>query len=246
MAKIKEGLFLSKFRKVVILSPHPDDVAYSIGGSVYLLSPECDCTILTVFSRSIYAPVIEINSNESTITKIRNHEEREYAKTIGVKQVSLNFPDASVLGYTAESELEADYTKDERFDKVSIRIHNLINQFSPELILSPVAIGGHIDHQIVFQSIRTNFYNIPTLYYEDLPYASYFKQSQLLNQIKNGIGHLANPILINIVEYLQQKLDNLSIYKSQLIEQDKRAILNYANSLSSSKVEYFERLWNSP
>jgi LmbE family N-acetylglucosaminyl deacetylase len=86
----------------LIISPHSDDIAFSIGGT--LLShffPE-PLMIATVFTRSISADYFDGPHDEKTITAQRESEDRAYAKRIGSGMVRLGLPEATLSRKTAK------------------------------------------------------------------------------------------------------------------------------------------------
>ena len=86
----------------LIISPHSDDIAFSIGGT--LLShffPE-PLMIVTVFTRSISADYFDGPRNEKTITAQRGAEDRAYAARVGSGMVRLGLPEATLCRKTAK------------------------------------------------------------------------------------------------------------------------------------------------
>lgn len=234
----------NNFRRIVLLSPHPDDIAYSLGGSVYLIPPNCHSIIITVFNKSIYVSESSTNLNKQNITLLRKREELSYADRIGVQQFFLNFPDASILGYTAQSELQGNY-KDKRFKYVCSKIDNLLCSISPDLIFCPIAIGKHIDHRIVFEAAYLSFlknkWNM--LYYEDLPYVYYADKVDLTTLTVDKLKTKTSTIFCDITEVIEKKRSNLFIYQSQVTPRDETAIINYAQRIHFERNCFAERLW---
>jgi LmbE family N-acetylglucosaminyl deacetylase len=86
----------------LIISPHSDDIAFSIGGA--LLShffPE-PLMMVTVFTRSISADYFDGPHDEKTITAQRESEDRAYAGRIGSGMVRLGLPEATLIRKTAK------------------------------------------------------------------------------------------------------------------------------------------------
>jgi len=242
-------LELKKVHNIVILSPHPDDVALSIGGSVCCFPQNSKQTLLTVFSRSSYAPGYPDISGEAEITRLRHQEEQGYADRIGAQLLCLDFPDTSILGYT-ESEMKGDYQTNDRFAEVGVRIDKELSLISPTLIFCPLAIGEHIDHRIVFEAVAQSQYaknQTYILYYEDLPYAWYLTEAELLAQVKIRLGENAQQLLVDMTHVANNKRDNILVYHSQLnpqtIERDEKSIFDYAAQLHNQPHCYAERLW---
>jgi len=236
--------FWSFNQRLVILSPHSDDVAYSLGGTVRHLSKTSNRTILTVFNKSCYAPAYPACATEAEVSRIRNEEDQRYAEYVGARLVALNFADASVLGHTAESELNASYL-DERFEPVCDALDGALGRIGPNLILSPLSLGGHVDHRIVFEALGRSFHarRAKILYYEDLPYVCHLTNEGLLVQVRSKLGEGAQPLLNDITDVLASKLAAFSIYRSQWCVKDEAALVGYANRIHPVEHRYAERLW---
>lgn len=231
-------------QRVVILSPHSDDVAYSLGGTVRRLPRDSVWTILTVFNKSCYAPEYPHQTAEVEISRIRDEEDHRYAEAVGAKRVALNLADASVLGHTAESELRASYL-DERFEPVAAALDEALSVISPDLILAPLALGGHVDHRIVFEAVgrSSHVHRAKILYYEDLPYACHLPGEELLVEVQARLGEGVRPLLNDITDVLGLKLTASSIYHSQG-DWDEAALISYANRIHPVEHRCAERLWH--
>ena len=173
----------TRHRRVAILSPHADDAALAIDGSIQHLSRVAECHLLTVFIRSTHAPGYPELRDPEQITALRGEEDQRFAEATGLELITLGFVDSSILGYTTRAEIRGDY-RDQRFPEVCQSIAAGLDQLSPDLVLAPLALWGHVDHRIVFEAVRRC--EIPPLrriYYEDLPYAWYLSEVALQEEI---------------------------------------------------------------
>ncbi|MBS1807434.1 MAG: PIG-L family deacetylase [Acidobacteria bacterium] len=231
--------------KLVILSPHPDDIAYSLGGTVQQFHLDMEWTILTVFGRSVYAPHCPKAVTESDISNIRNREDVYYTNQVGARLIKFNFPDASIMGYTSESELSASY-QDARFSKICSSLDQCLRNIRPDRIIIPLALCDHVDHRIVFEAASRSSALLcaDVWYYEDLPYAWYLSEEDLQRQIRARLGSAANSLCINITRELPRKLKMLAGYSSQICSQDQEVVINYASRVQSGAFMYAERLWH--
>ena len=232
-------------QELLMISPHPDDIAYSLGGTVQHLSRTSSWTILTVFNKSCYAPEYPACTAEAEITRIRDEEDHRYAEHVGARRIALNFRDASVLGHSAESELKASHL-DERFEPVCAALDRSLGVIGPKLILAPLGLGGHVDHRLVFEALARSphAHLAKILYYEDLPYACHLTTEQLLVQVRARLGEEAQPWLNDITEVLPSKLAAASIYLSQG-DRDRVALAGYANRIHPAEHRCAERLWQA-
>lgn len=80
-------------KKIVVLSPHSDDAALSVGGFIRKYKEKTNISIITVFNISYWAPNISRYGNNISINeipKIRPSEDKEYGKMLGVNVIHLN------------------------------------------------------------------------------------------------------------------------------------------------------------
>lgn len=100
-------------RRILLLSPHADDVAYSIGGIVARLSMRANLRLLTIFSCSGWAlPIAPGKKSAEAISATRGREDRAYCMRRRMDYDLLSFPDSFLMGYDQESELSFAPTKE--------------------------------------------------------------------------------------------------------------------------------------
>lgn len=209
--------------KTILISPHCDDIAFSIGGIIAIDFLKPPLEIVTVFSKSMYAPCLKENNLES-VSKIRNLEENKYAEIIGAKIYSLQFPDSSLRG-CQKHQLDAFKDFDELSDPIFVEVYNSLSNIMSEHpeadIICPLGIGNHIDHLLVF-SICTRLCienNRKITYYEDLPYAADLRLKEIrqrVDSLSKKYNFEIKPYKVNITDKLNYKVRNLRMYKSQI------------------------------
>lgn len=171
--------------RYIFISPHLDDVAFSLGGIVNnLVNNKIDTEIWTFFSGS---PEDENLSdfafslhNRWNLTlnapKIRRLEDRKACKTLGAQYKQFNIPDCIYRKdkkgnpiVSKEEDLYQPIPESQQF-LVNI-ISGLIKRKSTpdDIIVSPMAIGNHIDHRIIVAAIE-KVSPFSLLFYEDYPY----------------------------------------------------------------------------
>lgn len=157
---------------IIIVSPHPDDAVFSLGGFM-ISNNHYQLTIINVFTVSCYT--VTGFGNPESITAARMKEERKVSKRLNVKSINLGFRDASLRApYTCE----ADYLNpilDVRYDAswpmidVTVRTAAASNDY--EFLLFPLGLGHHVDHRILFEIGKNLLYQgYPVLFYEDGSY----------------------------------------------------------------------------
>ncbi len=169
--------------KLVIVSPHRDDAAFSLGLAVTSwLRAGHRVQILNCFTRSDYAPYsdadsLHANDRVSFVSAIRKREDAAWNKRLGGR---LQFTDLDLL----DAPLRLACPVEEAFtaslrpgDRAVARVAGAIAKMaraSADLgFLLPLAVGGHIDHRVVraagLEALTGSA--LPVAFYEDLPYA---------------------------------------------------------------------------
>ncbi|GAA2987384.1 PIG-L deacetylase family protein [Actinokineospora diospyrosa] len=150
--------------RVLLLSPHPDDLAWSLGGTLARLRGELSA--VTFFGRTRYAPGHPAHGSD-TATAVRAVEEDAWAAWAGVRLLRHDLPDASLRGFTDETEMGA-APEPEVVTAVSELLCAALGQ-ATDVVFAPLAVGGHVDHEAVRLACST--VDVPVVWYEDLPYA---------------------------------------------------------------------------
>lgn len=102
-------------RKILFLSPHADDVAYSVGGLVAQLAMRSDLHLITIFGRSGWAlPETSRGKSADEISAEREREDRAYCARRWIKYELLPCPDSFTAGYDEVTELSSAATDDPR------------------------------------------------------------------------------------------------------------------------------------
>lgn len=177
---------------VIAISPHSDDVAYSITGTLKkIVGVGCKVILCTIFSRSDY--ILSSKKNDYSvddISRIRRNEDQEFIDSFYGKMggLWLDYKDAPLRGYLADNTChitvmnEIDNLQKENLYQYLL---NLVNNNTNCMIIGPMAIGRHIDHIIAKEAILHLISNgriekDRVLFYEDLPYANDPNHSQYI------------------------------------------------------------------
>lgn len=233
--------------KTILISPHSDDIAYSLGGTLlteYLSSP---MMLVTVFTKSNFSRRVKL-SDPKEITKIRTLEDAKFAEEIRIEYKGLNFPESPLRGKITYEEIfgNSDPYSDPIYREVYVSLSKLLKEFPDALVISPMSIGNHLDHRIVLESClaicKEN--NIKILFYEDLPYASLFTLKQIEDKAFKIDPNL-KPYKIDITSVLRRKLDNLKIYKTQTGKEIPREVIIHAAHIGINNEKFIETIWRS-
>jgi LmbE family N-acetylglucosaminyl deacetylase len=166
----------NRWSKIVVLSPHSDDAAFSIPVTLRGLA---DCgkkiELLTCFSISAFTRFYD--SDLARVTALRKAEDLRYARTLHHSCTPrwLDHLDAPLRGYKVSGVCHNSPLLQSEWELVgSIAAAAMERLEKGCAVLAPLGIGSHVDHRIIRDvSIRlADMTGVSILYYEEMPYAS--------------------------------------------------------------------------
>ncbi|RBL92469.1 PIG-L deacetylase family protein [Chitinophaga flava] len=222
----------------LILEPHFDDTAYSMAGLLLSGVISADTTIVTIFSRSAFAPYSALSDTEK-ISALRYTEHKHFCKKIAVRAHVLEYDEALLRGWSISNIF--DHTCDIDHEKqlkqrISSDLAMLNETLRPAEVYSPLGICGHIDHILVRQCAEQVF-PLKIKYYEELPYAGEIRQEEYTHWISKLTKDLY-PQINTDISVLEQRLSLLRFYRSQVTEKDITSVRKYMN------MHQGERFWS--
>ncbi|MES2868605.1 MAG: PIG-L family deacetylase [Pseudomonadota bacterium] len=230
-----------KGRRILLLSPHADDVAYSVGGIVARLSMRADLRLMTIFGHSGWAlPQALCGTSADAISAEREREDRAYCARRSINYDLLFCPDSFVMGYDSAKELSIAATDDPRAEGVVNLIHSAVACRVPQIVFAPCGLGGHVDHQIV-RIAADALHHVEVLYYEDVPYSSRLPLPVLERQL--AAQGLTPALTANIEAVLESKYEDMWGYRSQTTASTIAEMLLHAGRVGIGTGQYAERLW---
>ncbi len=229
---------------LLVLSPHADDAALSVGGLLLRVGRRSAIQLLTLFGRSNYLRSSGCENDWRLVSERRKREDTAFARRIGAHLDYLDFPEASLrLGYSlAKVFVDAEKARLSVPRDLMKKVTPVVERARPALILSPLGLGGHRDHLIARNLARTigRRQDLTVMYYEDLPYAAAVPERELLSHVRSFDSNL-RPTLVSVEEELRSKLDNLTLYRSQIGIEEMKAVDVHARRWRDSGAA--ERLW---
>ncbi|MCJ2136819.1 PIG-L family deacetylase [Methylobacterium sp. J-026] len=167
--------------KALALSPHLDDAAFSCGGLLASLARDGWRVVMaTLFSGSVadptgFALACQLDKGlpaEVDYMALRRDEDRCAAAELGiVPPVHLPFREAPHRGYGSAPELFSDPRADDAVAAdLAPALADLIAAETPDLLLAPQAIGGHVDHVQAIRALDSLGPAQPVLWWRDFPY----------------------------------------------------------------------------
>ena len=250
------GRHLTSTVKIVVLSPHRDDAAFSLGLSLaQWLDDGHAITVLNCFTQSEYAPYSDVdslhrNDRASFATAVRRKEDIAWNKLLGGK---LRFHDLDLLDAPLRLACSVDEVLhvpirpgDRAVARVAGAVAKLIRGGTPEAtaVLVPLAVGGHIDHRVVRQAAldALSGTDLPVAFYEDLPYAARAGEAEELATVAEATGLLLRPTFASppadVADAVRRKMRMGECYDSQVDSEVVGSIGEFCLRYSGR-----ERLW---
>lgn len=165
--------------RALALSPHLDDAAFSAGGALARLTREgWEVVIATLFTASVpepagFALACQTDKGlppEVDYMALRRAEDEAAGAALGARVVHLPLREAPHRGYGSAPALFGVLRPEDRPEPVADALRPLLAEWSPDLILAPQAVGGHVDHVLTVQAIRLLGPASPILWWQDFPY----------------------------------------------------------------------------
>ena len=238
--------------KIVVLSPHRDDAAFSLSLAIAAwLKQGNRITVLNCFTRSDYAPYsdaasIHPNDRMSYVTALRLREDVSWQRHFGphLLRTELNLKDAPLRLHCSADEVCS--LPVNPHDKALFKIRAAIEQLAPDALVIPLALGAHVDH-LTARDAALPLYSdtLPFAFYEDLPYAARPGAADLIESLAHTLAPGLHPVFAEAPtdpSLAQQRKRTLALsYDSQIdddvTEQIAAFCLNYDGR---------ERLWANP
>jgi len=231
-------------RNVLLLSPHSDDIAYSLCGRLLAgRTPPEACALVTVFSISQFAPFADPPLDDiAAITTLRGEEDQAFARAMGFVRAEMGLSEAPIRdGLTNLDDLfTIDHLAHPYLATLTREMAAVLTAADWSEVYLPLGIGGHVDHGLLNEAVRRAGADRTRLrYYEDLPYAGEMEQSEYEREIARLADGL-RPELTPAGAWVERKLALLGLYPSQVQHSDLQSVLALTARIGG------ERLWQFP
>ena len=182
-------------KRVMIVAPHPDDETLGVGGTIAKYSAQgADIFVLIVSGH--LPPLYSRKDYDKTV-----HEAQSAFKLLGVSQSEF-------------LEIPATMINSKPLHKVNGRISKIINDFKPHIVFCPYP-DRHIDHRLIFDSVMVA--TRPVGIGRDIEILAAY---ETLSETHWNAPHIESNFtpnwVVDITEQIDNKLDALSCYKSQI------------------------------
>jgi LmbE family N-acetylglucosaminyl deacetylase len=240
--------------KIVVVSPHRDDAALSLGLTIQgWLRARHAVTVVNCFTRTVYAPFsdaesLHANDRMSYVTALRLREDETWQRLSGrgLTLVDLRLKDAPIRIRCAVDEVCQTPVNAE--DKAIEKIRKALSALTIDALVLPLAFGDHVDHLTARDAaVACATDTLPTTFYEDLPYVARDVDLAGIDvRARQMGGHLA-PVLLpadsseSIDEAVAKKLKIALCYDSQIDDATARSIAEFSRHYGGR-----ERIWSNP
>lgn len=231
-------------RGSLVLSPHPDDAALSLGGSLLARSLPQPVTIVTVFGSSNFMNGTW-HADALEVTRRRRAEDEAFSVAVRTPLRYLTLPEAS-LRSDSMPVFDRATESPEILAEVRRAIADVTDELAPALVCAPLGLGNHRDHLMVRDAAGElgGTREVPVVYYEDLPYAADLSQRQIASRARWLDARLSAHV-IEIDRVFEGKLRAVGIYVSQIGPRDVRRVVTHARRIPSLRAR-LARVWRRP
>ncbi|MCL4198874.1 MAG: PIG-L family deacetylase [Phycisphaerales bacterium] len=230
-------------RRTLLLSPHFDDIAFSIGGLLDRRPAALGhCILVTLFSRSDYLPGRDEDGDEHYATMTRVAEDESFAVAVGVETRHGGLPEGRLCGFDSIAALfdGREIQNDKRLTTLKKIVAELVREHRPDAVFTPIGIGGHIEHRLTRAAAEASVGSPHLVYYEDLPYAGAEENAEDMDRLFARLPQACRGVLVPI-HSLQRKLELARTYASQVVGHETEAIARRALAFHESRA--CERIW---
>jgi LmbE family N-acetylglucosaminyl deacetylase len=232
----------------IILSPHLDDAALSMGSAMLRAGERTPFLVIDVFSTVSWW---RFDLSEGILPRVqttRDAEEERVMHLMNAKLRRWGLPEAPLRGYPLE-EIFTSPRKEEAaqtHETIRRRVTELALEKPSERWFLPMGIGNHIDHRITRDAAMDGLRdaNVPARqvsFYEDLPYAAQEEGVQDFSGFLSAVmpGAKLRVSGRTVVQPIKQRI--LRVYYSQLVRSQIDSVLEYAERIDFRAP--CERLW---
>ena len=228
-----------KRRRVMVVEPHPDDAALSVGGLMLQRRADCEFLIVTMATQSVattYRTLHREFFDIETVSGLRKAESEMVARLLWGRHIPLGLVDASLRYHPQnwtldwflrhENEifmyLQHSPGRDE-LEQWTLALAKAIADLQPEEIWMPLGVGMHVDHQLtrhaclnVIQDNRKLLDQCVCRFFQDVPYAvDNPAHTTALVQTLGAAGARLEEERVDITTLMPEKLHLISIFASQ-------------------------------
>jgi LmbE family N-acetylglucosaminyl deacetylase len=242
----------------VVLSPHFDDAALSLGGSIAAWSSAGERVLVVTVCAGLPPPDAPITPIVGTLhgrarlgvveyVEARRREDEAAMALLGADFVWLDGLDAIYRAPTAYPDSEQVFASPHARDELASYVEASLRPLrASRPLYVPLGVGRHVDHVLVARGAARLG---EVVHYEDLPYA--LDNAALAAALAERDPPLA-PELLDIGETLERKLAAVAAYTTQVpmlfddVAGMRQKLVRHARAIAGVEQSAAERLWRAP
>lgn len=204
----------------VLLSPHRDDVAFSMSA---LAERPGAKLVVNLFTRSSYTALEKSTLSPSVerierVSATRALEDRRYFDLICLEVVDFDGEEPSLRGRKSRDPAGIDDDAAQIRNRLVALLNDLASIHRHVTLIAPAAMGGHVNHLAARRVAYDWFLVGPTDrsigFFEDIPYAAnWWTRRAGIESLKRFVGD--RPLRRRTFEVGPRKLDYVNFYASQ-------------------------------
>lgn len=229
-------------RDILLVSPHADDVAYSLGGHLITGAlPGKRCVLVTIFSLSDFAPYLLPPSGDlRVVSQVRADEDRRFAMLHDLQLIRLDHQEAPIrdsirhVNDLFKNHLEI--IDHPYLPQLRATIEGLLQLQRWSKVFGPLGLGGHVDHLLVREALDGLSRKHGRLFfYEDLPYAGEITVEDYHSELFLLTAGMTSTSLPPS-DWLDPKLKCLELYGSQVADKDLCSVIEATDRANGERV----------
>ena len=244
--------------KIVVVSPHRDDAAFSLGLAIETwLDAGHTVDVMNCYTRSEYSPfgdnvAVHPNDRRTYVMALRLREDelwrRHYGK--GLSLSDLNLKDGPQRMRCTIDEVCTRLVNPE--DNTMPKIRESLGKRRPDALILPLALGNHVDHATARDAAAfAQGSELPLGFYEDLPYASRPGAAELIEErvqeMAAGIGAPLLPVFARPAQEIEmavRRKRRLALcYDSQIDGEVTEAIARFCERYDGRERMWVNQAW---
>lgn len=260
-----------RIRTILIVSPHLDDGVLSLGGTIgKAVANGADVVVATAFTADappgadlspLAAELHALWDLGSNPFEQRRREDVAAVSVLGARLLHGGLLDAlyrtgsagDPLYPTRQSIFAPPAERDGIVDALSALLDNWISAISPDLIMSPLGVGRHVDHVLTTNVLHRLAATLPmnVALYEDMPYATGLFPVAAPDTVEAALARtrwqVTGPRVVPVE--LHGKLTAIEAYASQIADifpnglEFRAVVKDYMGKYSAGA--FSERIWET-
>ncbi|MES2393738.1 MAG: PIG-L family deacetylase [Acidobacteriota bacterium] len=233
--------------KIVVLSPHRDDAAFSLGLSVAAwVAAGHKVAVVNVCTRSEWAPFsdadsVHENDRMSFVSALRHREDEAWRRRVGNAMilVDLNLKDAPLRMHCSRE--EAQVVQVNVNDKTIAKVQKAVEALKAGAVAIPMGLDADVDHRTVLAAAEKLAGTLPCCFYEELPAALSLDVDAAARELSARVGvELMAAFAGGGEDAVKRKMRVAVGYDSQINDATAEAIAEFATRCGGR-----ERVWGN-